>query len=116
MKQITFDEYVSLIDTIPQPAQRLGIFNIKINNNNKRYEFHSLKVNFASRKDLTGFGLNHYGWYKHLPKQSFKRSKFHDEEDVDIDIWRNEFMYAYKVANRNEIGVMTKNFQLQINW
>ena len=116
MEKITFDEFVQLIATIPQPNQRLGIFNIKINNCQKRYEFHSLKVNYSNNPDVTGFGLNHYGWFAALPKQSFKRSRFHDEEDVSIGINRDEFEYAYKVENFNEIGVSCKTFTLQINW
>lgn len=115
MKKLTFDQLRELIDTIPQPTQRLGIFKVKINNYNKRYEFHSLKVSASYNPDVQGFSLNHYGWLG-LPKQKYHRSKFHDEEDVAIHLERSEFEYAYKVENFNEISIITKKFNLQVNW
>lgn len=116
MKRLNFDEFVTMVNGIDAPNQRLGIFNVKINNCHKRYEFHKLKVTASNNPNITGFSLNHYGWFAELPKQNFKKSRFHDDEDVCIHIERSEFDYAYKVNNFQEISVITKNFSLQINW
>lgn len=78
--KITYDELKNDIDNIEVPAQRLGIFNVEIFNRGKYYFFKTLKQNVG---DDIGFGLNHYGFG--LSRQKYKRSKFHDEEDVCID-------------------------------
>lgn len=115
MKKLTFDQFKDLMNGIDAPAQRLGIFNVKINNWHKRYYFTNLKINALNNPDLCGFGLNHYGWLG-LPKQDYKQSKFHDEEDVSIYINRNEFEYAVKTENFNEVNIMMKTWHAQINW
>lgn len=115
MKKLTFDEYKELISSIEVPAQRLGIFRVKINNFNKRYYFECLKESASNNPDSTGLSLNHYGWLN-LPKQRYFRSKFHDEEDVAISIDRHEFQYAYKVERFNEIDLVMKTWTAQINW
>lgn len=115
MDKLTFDEYRLLIESIPAPAQRIGIFSVKINNFNKRYYFEGLKTSAHSTENRCGLSLNHYGWLG-LPKQRYNQSKFHDEEDVAIEILKDEFKYAYKVKNFNEIGLVMKTWTAQINW
>lgn len=115
MTKLTFDEYKELISSIEAPKQRIRIFKVKINNFNKRYYFEGLKINANGNPDIAGLGLNHYGWLN-LPGQRYIQSKFHDEEDVCIDIWRHEFQYAYKVERFNEIGLVMKTWTAQINW
>jgi len=115
MKKLTFDQFKEIMNSIEVPAQRIGIFRIKINNNNKRYYFTGLKINASYNDNMFGFGLNHYGWLG-LPKQSFKRSQFHDEEDVSIEVSRDIFQYAYKTEGFNEMSVSTKTWTAQINW
>lgn len=115
MKKLTFDEFKDMVDAIPAPAQRLGIFRIKLVNCGKRYYWTNLKVSASYNPDSYGFSLNHYGWLG-LPKQKFYRSQFHDEEDVSISIDRDIFLYAQKTENFNEIHLSMKTWWAQINW
>mgnify|MGYP001554622989 CR=1 FL=1 len=115
MKKLTFDEFKDIVDAIDTPAQRLGIFRVKLANCGKRYYWESLKVSTSYNSDIYGFSLNHYGWMN-LPKQQFLRSQFHDEEDVCIDIERDKFLYAIKTDGFNEIQLSMKTWWAQINW
>lgn len=115
MKELTYGEFKELVDAIPVTAQRLGIFRVKLVNCGKRYYWESLKVSASYNPDSYGFSLNHYGWLN-LPKQPFKRSQFHDEEDVSIDIDRDKFLWASKTEDRNEIHLSMKTWWAQINW
>jgi hypothetical protein len=99
----SFDNLVSFFNSIEVPAQRLGIFRVKITDaSNRRYDFHCLKLNMSYNYNLFGFGLNHYGWISTLPKQKYRQSKYHDEEDVSINIDRKDFLRMEKVIGRNE--------------
>jgi hypothetical protein len=113
MYHMTFDEFVKEVDSIPVPAQRLGIFRVQLNNRGKVYDFHNLKQTMSGNKDVTGFSLNHYGWLS-LPKPKYKSSKVHDSEDVSIDISRDEFISAEK--ENNSIQLETKTFKALITW
>jgi hypothetical protein len=108
--KLTYDELKQEIDKIEVPKQRLGIFNVSINNKGKKYYFEKLKQNFGAS---VGFGLNHYGW-TNLAKQAYKHSKFHDSEDVCIDIDESEFISCEK--NENEFIIKTKNFDAVVSW
>lgn len=112
-KTLSFDELKEYLDEIPQPNSRVGIFDLTINNRGRKYSFERLKTNFSLNEDLLGFGLNHYGWL-HLIMPSIKKSKFHDDEDVCVDIWRREFISA--ILTEKEINIKTKNFTVQVNW
>ncbi len=109
-----FDEFKELIQKIDAPAQRLGIFRLQINNKGKKYDFHSLKENSGS-DNLTGFGLNHYGWLN-LPMPQYKKSKFHDSEDVSVNISREEFIEASVKPGLNEIQIKTKSWNGVLTW
>lgn len=101
---MTFDEFKNFIDSVPAPAQRMGIFNLDIKYKGKTYNFHSLKQNASFNTDLTGFGLNHhFGNIRELPTKS---SIFHDSEDVSVNIWREEIKSIEKVSD-NEIKLVT---------
>lgn len=108
MGKITYDELSSEIDKIPQFNQRLGIFNVQINNRGKKYYFESLKRNYG---DSIGFGLNHY---YNLTTQDYKRSKFHDEEDVCIYIERDEFIGCEQFEDK--FIIKTKTFTATVSW
>jgi hypothetical protein len=108
--KLTYNELKAEIDKIEQPAQRLGIFNVEINNKGKHYYFMCLKQSAGS--DI-GFSLNHYGWMG-LPKQNYKRSKFHDEEDVCVYIPENEFIESEK--KDNEFIIKTKTFKATVTY
>jgi|ERR1035437_7759142 hypothetical protein len=108
IEYVNFEKFKNIIRSVDVPAQRLGIFNVKINNRGKKYDFHCLKESITNNEDNFGFSLNHYGW-EILPKQKYKKSKFHDEEDVCIDICKDEFIDAI-VNHQNEILLKTKYF------
>lgn len=114
MKELTYKEVFEELDKIDAPAQRLGIFDVKINNRGKKYHFKSLKQNSGG---VIGFGLNHYGWLN-LPMPKYKRSRFHDEEDVSVDIYENEFISCTKVNNtlNNTLNIKAKTFNAVITW
>lgn len=112
---LSFDEFKAFIHSIEAPAQRLGIFRLQIKNRGKEYDFDRLKETATFNEDNCGFSLNHYGWMN-LPKQNYKRSKFHDEEDVCIDIDRAEFVKANKVPDNNEIILEMKNWYAIVSW
>lgn len=117
MDKLTFDEFVKLINDIPQPDQSLGIFQVKVNNANRHYYFTHLKICAGANPDLFALGLRHYG-SKGQRKQKYTTSKFYDKDydDVVVNIWRHEFKYAYKVERFEEIGVITNTLDIQINW
>jgi hypothetical protein len=112
---LSFDEFKAFIHSIEAPAQRLGIFRLQIKNRGKLYDFDRLKETATFNEDNCGFSLNHYGWMN-FPKQNCKRSKFHDEEDVSIDIDRSEFVKANKVPDNNEIILEMKNWDAIVSW
>ena len=89
---MNFDELVSYFDNIDYPAGRLGPFDAYISNMGRHYEFHNLKLNAGFNEDLMGFGLNHYS-FSFQPLE-IKSSRFHDSEDVCIDIQRKDFRSA----------------------
>jgi len=111
---MNFDEFKNLIESIEVPAQRLGIFKVEINNKGKKYDFRSLKTNVSYNDDLFGFGLNHYGWLQ-LPMPQYKRSQFHDCEDVSIDIWRKDFIEATEI-DKTKISLKMKNWTAIVSW
>lgn len=112
---LSFDEFKAFIHSIEAPTQRLGIFRVQIKNRGKEYDFDRLKETATFNEDNCGFSLNHYGWLN-LPKQNYKRSKFHDEEDVSIDIDRTEFVKANKVPDNNEIILEMKSWYAIVSW
>lgn len=113
MKNLNFDELVDFIKSIESPTQRLGIFNVSINNKGKKYEFINLKPTHTNNKDFCGFSLNHYGWLN-LPMPKYKKSKFHDEEDVSVWFERVEFISA--TLEGKLLKIKTKNFNTIITW
>jgi hypothetical protein len=112
---MNFDELKTFVGLIPAPDQRMGIFRVQINNKGRRYDFHSLKENASSNENVFGFGLNHYGWMN-LPKQQFKQSKFHDEEDVSIHINKSEFVNADLSKLSNTLTIEMKNWSAVVTW
>ena len=112
---LSFDEFKTFISTIEVPAQRMGIFRLQIKNRGKEYDFDRLKETASNNDDSCGFSLNHYRWLN-LPKQRYKQSKFHDEEDVSVDIDRVEFVKANKVPDNNEIILEMKKWYAIVSW
>ena len=102
-----FNEFKSFIKSIDVPTQRMGIFNLNINYNRRNYSFRSLKENYSANDDLFGFGLNHH--FENCAEQPTKRSIFHDEEDIDIDIWKDDFISAEK-ESENKINIKNKKW------
>ncbi len=117
MQKIDFEGLKKALDEMNElsPAQRTGIFNVEIKNGARKYNFSSLKVNGGYNPDLLGFGLNHYGWMN-LPMPKTKKSKFHDSEDVSIDLWRNEFETGEYDKTARTLNIKTKSFSLAVNW
>lgn len=113
--ELSFDEFKSFIKTIEVPAQRLGIFRLKIKNKKNKYDFHCLKESYSNDENSTGFSLNHYGWLN-LPMPKTKHSQFHDEEDVGVDITRDKFIKAIKKDNENKILIKNKNWFGILSW
>jgi hypothetical protein len=111
-KPLSFFEVKELIGNIPVEAGRTGIFDVKINNRGKKYHFEKLKENFTT-ENFFGFGLNHYGWLG-LKKQDFKQSKFHDNEDVSIDVNHRDFISAF--VFENNLSIKTRTFQMLVSW
>lgn len=107
---LTYKELKNEIDKIEVPEQRLGIFDVEINNKGKKYFFRSLKQNAGSN---VGFGLNHYGWLG-LPMPKYKKSKFHDSEDVSINFEENEFISCQK--EKLKFIIKTKTFDAVVRW
>ena len=112
---LTFDEFKAFIKTVEVPAQRLGIFRLEIKNKRNKYDFHCLKESENYNEDAAGFSLNHYGWLN-LPMPKSKRSQFHDEEDVSINIYRDKFIKAIKKVDENKILINTKNWSGILSW
>lgn len=110
--RVDLDGVKEFLSKIEVPYGRTGIFDVKINNRGKKYHFEKLKETF-SIGDFFGFSLNHYGW-RGLKKQKYKRSKFHDEEDVEIHVDREEFKAAY--VYDNFLLVITKTFKMVVTW
>ena len=104
---MNFNEFKSFIKSIDVPAQRMGIFNLKINHNGYDYNFHSLKENYSGNDDLCGFGLNHH--FENCSEQPTKSSIFHDTEDIDVCVWREDFISAEKELD-NKINIKTKKW------
>ena len=113
---MNFNEFTKLIQDVDCPAQQLGVFRLEINNKGKKYDFHHLKenINLGDHSDLFSFGLNHYG-YLHLPMPRYKRSQFHDREDVCVEILRQNFVEAIK-EDDNKVFLKTKNWTATISW
>lgn len=109
---LDLDGVKELLSKIEVPYGRTGIFDVKINNHGKKYHFEELKETFSG-VDSFGFSLNHYGWMG-LKKQKYKRSKFHNEEDVAIHVDREEFKSAY--VYDNFLLVITKTFKMVVTW
>ena len=110
-----FYEFREYVESIPVPSQRLGSFNIDINNKGRMYSFKSLKTSVSLNNDLFGFSLNHYQGLG-LPKQQYKTSVFHDNEDINVDIYECEFIEAYKMIYENKILLKTKRWSATITW
>ena len=108
-----FNEFKSFIKSIDVPTQRMGIFNLKINYDGNDYNFHSLKENYSGNDDLCGFGLNHH--FENCAEQPTKRSLFHDREDIDVGIWREEFISAEKESD-NKINIKTKKWNALLSF
>jgi len=108
--KLNYDELKKEIGKIKVPAQSLGIFNVEINNKGKKYSFEKLKENYGGN---VGFGINHYGW-KGLKKQNYKRSQFHDEEDVSINIDEDKFISCEK--SEKKFTIKTKTFTAIVRW
>lgn len=116
MEKLTFDELKKLISSIPvNPIGNNGAFDLKINNANRRYILLRLKETATNNPDNCGFSLNHYE-SRGLPMPRYKTSRFLSDGNVNVTIWRNEFNYAYKVENFNEIGIVMKTWSAQVNW
>jgi hypothetical protein len=81
--KLTFDELSAKIAEMKPPISAL------INNQGHGYHFHGLKPSVSFSPDLCGVGLNHTN-----QPQRYKRSRFHDSEDVDIAFSRKEFREA----------------------
>jgi len=109
-----FDEFRLLIENIEAPKERLGIFRVEISNKGREYDFHCLHPTEGYNKDLFGFCLNHYGWLN-LPMPAYAKSQFHDCEDVDIDIWRKDFIEATQTEEK-KIALKMKNWTAIIHW
>jgi hypothetical protein len=107
---LSYQELKNEIDKIEVPAQRLGIFDVEVNNKGKKYFFKSLKQNAGN---CIGFGLNHYGWLG-LPMPKYKQSKFHNSEDVCISFEENEFI-SCQMENKKFI-IKTKTFDAVVRW
>ena len=114
-KKLTFEELSDFFDKIPQPSQTLGIFKVIINNWNKKYEFHNLKISASNNPDYFGFSLNHYGWLG-LPMPKYKKSKFHDSEDVCISIDKSDFVNSHYFPDSQQVTIRTKTSLLKIFW
>lgn len=61
-----------------------------INNVGREYYFHSLKPSFSLNPDVCGVSLNN----AYQQPNGYKKSRFHDKEDVDISFKREEFISA----------------------
>lgn len=110
MKILSFDQFKEVIQAVDAPAQRLGIFNVAINNYGKKYDFMHLKESVSFNKDRFGFSLNH----SYQP-QKYKQSKFHDWEDISVGISREEFITANEI-NDTTIEIKTKTFKAIVTW
>ncbi len=111
--KLSYDDLERTMFTIDVPENsRTGIFNVEINNMGKKYYFEKLKQT-APMKSFLGFSLNHYGWLG-LQKQRYKRSKFHDEEDVSIQISKDEFINCIKLGK--QLTIKTKTFKAVVSW
>jgi hypothetical protein len=113
---MSFDEFklilTGLSNAYGKPG-RFGCFYVAIDNNSHFYFFEKLKMSQTMNNDICGLSLNHYGWQP-LAKQQYKRSKFHDEEDVSIDFERAEFIDAERTGSH--LNVKTKTFTATILW
>lgn len=96
---MSFDEFKAEIEAFESPKQRLGIFNVRISCAGRVFDFQKLKVSANSDADFMGFSLNHYGWHSELPQPRWKTSKFHDSEDVDVIIEREDFVKVFKICH-----------------
>jgi hypothetical protein len=104
---MNFNEFRTFISEIEVPTQRMGIFNVTIDYDGKKYHFYRLKENYSDNDDLFGFGLNHH--HTNCSEQPTKSSIFHDDEDVCIDIRRKDFISAEN-KTENEIILKMKDW------
>lgn len=108
-KQLSFDELKTVIDDFAGKP-----INANIINNTRRYYFYSLKPSVSHNPDLCGVSLNHS-----FQPQKYARSKFHDNEDIGVIFWRDEFKSA-KFQEWNHlifVDIQTKTFycELKVN-